>query len=118
MRNILKKKCCGSAMVSSAIYFPIIILTTLFAIHMMLNQYEEVKQTSEMHMELRADAAVDEKPASGSIYGNKYLEKKGALNFGGGRLTGYKTQKAKYRARSYLIDEQDEITKKLLKLLR
>jgi hypothetical protein len=124
----------GSAMVSSAIYFPIIILATLFAIHIMLNQYEEVKQTSAMHMELRAQASAEtetgllienkagndrdkqasqtvkkEKASYGKIYGDEYIQFKGKQKYSGGRLTGYSTETAEYSARSYLIDEQSEV---------
>lgn len=121
----------GSAMVESAIYFPMIILATMFAIYMMINMYSESVFQAKMNMEVRA--ASMEKMGNASVLvlnldkGNMYqnaaeanqvnlsegredghtcIYGSGSLNMKSGRLTGYRQKKITYSARAYCVDEK------------
>lgn len=120
----------GSAMVESAIVFPLIILTAMFTVYMALNYYSECSLRAKMHEELRVRSSKEtgktelqmteagrpdafranaEKTAftyreGGGVFG-AYLSADATASYEGGMLTLKSRIKRAYTARSYIIDE-------------
>ncbi|MDR3225939.1 MAG: hypothetical protein LBT52_06590, partial [Clostridiales Family XIII bacterium] len=46
----------GSAMVESAIYFPVIVLCIMFVIYVMIDMYSEAALQSHLHLMVRAES--------------------------------------------------------------
>jgi hypothetical protein len=129
-RKDLARSDAGSAMVESAIIFPLIILTAMFTVYMSLNYYSECSLRSKMHEELRAKSSdetgktelrlteagkADKFRAKAENTAFKYREGGGMLSpwisadattfYEGGMLTLKSRIKRSYTARSYIIDE-------------
>jgi hypothetical protein len=114
----------GSAMVEGAIYFPIIILSAVFAIIMMINMYSGAAATARLHMQLRAQAgeqtgltishvsesAIKDRYGlapmkTDDFFGMNFIGAEGKKTYKGGPLTGEKTITERYKARVYLIND-------------
>ncbi|MDR1068010.1 MAG: hypothetical protein LBL36_02045 [Clostridiales Family XIII bacterium] len=124
----------GSAMVESAIVFPLIILSALFTISMMINYYSECSLRSKMHEELRDRAAagtgttelvlteagkpdifrakaesIDITYGEGGGTLSPYISADATERYTGGMLTRSGRIDRVYTARSYSIDEEKGI---------
>jgi Flp pilus assembly protein TadG len=125
------RPCEGSAMVESAIIFPLIILAAMFTVYMTLNYYSECSLRSKLHTELRQRAAKEtgntqlrlteaaapdafrakaEKAAfkyrKGGGDRSAYLSADATASYTGGMLTIESRIKRSYKARYYIIDEK------------
>ena len=133
--NILRNSSRGSAMVESSIYFPIIILASMFIIYMMINMYSETAFQAKLNKEVRAESmkiignaevsiskdGKDDKyrkvaeareisySDGGKYYATSYIVGSGMLEMKGEILTGYKRIKNRYSARAFSISEKNYI---------
>jgi hypothetical protein len=129
--NLHRSDKCGSTMVESAIYFPMIILCVMFVIVMLINYYSIAAFDAHLHMSLREKAgeksgtvslkvtsgtAPDHYRAAAEARRISIKKKKSGLRtvmkaepkekYTGGPITGAVYAKRKFVGRSYVTDEQ------------
>jgi len=129
MIHRVRSKRAGSAMVESAIYFPVIVLCIMFVIYVMIDMYSEAALQSHLHLMVRAESGrlsgvTDVNTESGSSGYDRYRAaafakrislsegKSGSANtaegavsakYGAGRLT--QNVKVHMNARAYAVRE-------------
>jgi hypothetical protein len=120
----------GSTMVESAIFFPLIVLSAMFAAYMIINMYSMTALQSYMHILVRGESAAKSGTADiqidaaevtdryrqeaeskkidtqeGKRFMASYMEAECAETYYGGRLTRRNGVSVRFHGRVYIIDE-------------